>query len=913
MDFLRHLRVLPTASILIWLTAAAISVAWSPRQLAFLHPSHRRLPKCVHLSPSLSCPLGDASRQSIAHHCRFLPSLTPHLSSQNSAESNDNVPQPPVAFRNESSFLLAGDLGIHTHGPPRQSPSSPHPLLSPPRSIPDPYAWLRDDARTNTTVLSHLHAENEYTRLMTQHLHSIRETLYQELLSGMHETDCTTPMADGTYWYYARYEEGVSYPRYCRAPRKMEDLYPPAVVAVGNDPEVPSLLLLPGEEVYLDVPRIAQKENYLAVGAISVSPNQEYVAYSVDATGGEICQFHVKHIASGKEWVLYEQDGDDGNEKTMLEGYGAIVWDEQSMGIFYVTMDETHRPYRVYYRRLFRFDGSYINESERPMDELLLEEDDKLFSVHIEKTLDGKYLLISCSSSESSEVHYLDLNSRITDGPMASNLVCIAQRRNKVLYRVAHCKGYWLVQTNLGGLPNFSLKACPVGEEFNGDKWKDLVLLSTGNAVFDGGHEKSLDGVRVYDPPPENSHGLSSPFAFCVATGREDGLPRVWILELDKDEQVGSGSESNSLVVTKITRLEFTETPFHASVGDNRDPTLPYVVVEYDSLVTPLSHIAVPLSNPMELDARKVLKEKEVPGYEKDLYSCERTTVKSRDGQTEIPISVVFRRDAVSRQTGNKGGVPTHLYGYGSYGSSIEASFRATRLPLLNRGVVFVIAHVRGGGEMGRPWYEHAKYLSKMNSFNDFVDVARWLTGDNVESSGVASASDSGYDTDWCGITSASKLSCEGRSAGGLLIGAAINQAPHLFRAAILGVPFVDVLCTMVDSTLPLTIAEWEEWGNPNEERYFQYIEGYSPINNVRHGEMYPACLLTGGLYDPRVQYWEPAKFAAELRHGVSKDSGKVLLKIDMDAGHSSGHDRYKYLRELSFDYAFLLDKLGLV
>jgi len=199
---------------------------------------------------------------------------------------------------------------------------------------------------------------------------------------------------------------------------------------------------------------------------------------------------------------------------------------------------------------------------------------------------------------------------------------------------------------------------------------------------------------------------------------------------------------------------------------------------------------------------------------------------------------------------------------------------------------------------MGRQWYEEpngAKYLCKKNSFLDFLDVAEWLVKDSGK-----------------GITKPEMLSCEGRSAGGLLIGASINMAPELFRVAILGVPFVDVACTMIDSTIPLTVAEWEEWGNPNEQKYFEYILSYSPINNVKEGAIYPACLLTGGLHDTRIQYWESSKFAATLRHLQSPESGSVCLKMEMSAGHFSASDRYKYLRELAFDYSFLLDQLGL-
>ena len=240
-----------------------------------------------------------------------------------------------------------------------------------------------------------------------------------------------------------------------------------------------------------------------------------------------------------------------------------------------------------------------------------------------------------------------------------------------------------------------------------------------------------------------------------------------------------------------MTRLEFDEDAYDVGIGGNRDPSLPYVVICYDSLLTPPSHFAVPLHSPSDMSTRKVLKAKYVPGYSKDLYACERTTVRSRDGKTDIPVSLVYHRDVLKER--NKGfAVPTHLYGYGSYGASIEASFRSTRLPLLNRKVVYALAHVRGGGEMGRPWYDDAKYLTKKNSFNDFVDVARWLTSDVTNDGSDKNLAETSIGK---GITNASKLSCEGRSAGGLLVGASLNQNPELFRAAILGVPFVDVAC----------------------------------------------------------------------------------------------------------------------
>ena len=263
-------------------------------------------------------------------------------------------------------------------------------------------------------------------------------------------------------------------------------------------------------------------------------------------------------------------------------------------------------------------------------------------------------------------------------------------------------------------------------------------------------------------------------------------MPRVWILEFS-DEKGQSSNDFSPLTVSRMTRLEFDEDAYDVGIGGNRDPSLPYVVISYDSLITPPSHIAVPLSNPKDLSARRILKAKDVPGYNKESYACERTTVTSRDGKA-IPVSLVYHRDVLKER--HDGPIPAHLYGYGSYGASIEASFRSTRLPLLNRKVVYALAHVRGGGELGRPWYDEAKYLTKKNTFNDFVDVARWLVGDATDDGTSPAESSIGR-----GITTPSKLSCEGRSAGGLLVGASLNQHPELFRAAILGVPFVDVAC----------------------------------------------------------------------------------------------------------------------
>jgi oligopeptidase B len=314
------------------------------------------------------------------------------------------------------------------------------------------------------------------------------------------------------------------------------------------------------------------------------------------------------------------------------------------------------------------------------------------------------------------------------------------------------------------------------------------------------------------------------------------------------------------------------------------------IIVGYQSLVTPLQHVVMDLS---KAEQRTILRELPVPGYDKNLYGCQRVRVLSRDGVTYIPVSLVYRQTTLEQAETLGTHVPIHLYAYGAYGIPVDDEFSSTRLPLLDRGVIYAIAHVRGGGALGRPWYEDGKLLHKKHTFDDFVDVARHYMEDGK---------------DW---TNPDLLSCEGRSAGGLTMGASINQAPELFRAAILGVPFVDLIATMTDASIPLTAVEWEIWGNPNEETYFEYILSYSPVNNVVK-KTYPSMLLLAGLFDPRVAYWEPAKLAATLRHvAVSDPDRPVCLKTDMTSGHFSASDRYKHLEAKAFEYAFLLDQLG--
>jgi oligopeptidase B len=564
----------------------------------------------------------------------------------------------------------------------------------------------------------------------------LQEELYKEFLSRIQETDFTTPRPRGDYFYYTRTTEGKSYPAYCRAPKTSEKY---AAIDWDGTPDSP---ILPGEVVYLDVNELAKDKSYCSVSSVKPSPSGKLLAYAVDFTGDEKYEVHVKNVETGEDKVLKTSDGDG----TVLETSGSVVWGKDDTVLYYMTMDEQQRPHRLYQRKNL--------QSDTPIDTLLKEEPDDMFWAHVYKSLDGTTIFFESASKETSEVHFL----RTDDEATTTTMECVAPRRNKVLYEVEHGHGNWWIWTNVDGSPNMKLMTAPAKADSSND-WK-LITDVNDEPIFDGSLSKALDHVTVF-----TSH--------VVLQGREGGIPRIWIFTPE---------------TKRCQRLEFDEAAHDVGLGAHYEFDAKTIAVGYDSLVTPPQTLEISLGSPDS--ERTILKEKNVPGYKKHLYGCDRLEVLARDQKTLIPVSVVYRTDAMDKVKDGKR-VPVHLYGYGSYGSCCEADFDSTRLPLLDRGVVYVIAHVRGGGEMGRQWYEEpngAKFLCKKNTFNDFVDVARHLL------------------TEW---TTPEMLSCEGRSAGGMLVGAAINQAPELFRAAILGVPFVDVVGTMIDASIPLTAGEW--------------------------------------------------------------------------------------------------------
>jgi len=534
---------------------------------------------------------------------------------------------------------------------PRQSNDSTEKLLDPAVPIPDPYGWLRDDKRESKEILDYLKSENEYSQSATEHLKGLQDTLYKEFLSSIQETDYSTPRPRGDYWYYTRTFEGSSYTTFCRAPKST----PSITVNWDGTKESP---ILPGEEAYLDVNELAKDKPYCSVGRIRISPSKTLIAYIVDYSGDEKYEMHVKDLVTGED-VAMKEVGGGGSDGELLE-VDDLVWGKDDETLYYVTMDEQHRPYRLFQRKNWK--------SDSPVDSLLKEDLDDLFWCGVSKSLDDKYIFFESASKETSEVWYLSTEEE--DGSSAPpEMSCIAPRRNKVLYEVEHGHGQWFIWTNVDESPNMKLMTSPAKSD-SADEWS-LLEDAAGVPIFDGSLAKSLDDVTVL-----NTH--------IVMQGREGGIPRVWTFDLD----------------SKIAkRLEFDEAAYDVGLLAHYEADTESIAVTYDSMVTPPSSIEISLDDD-DTTQRTVLKSKVVPGYDKELYGCDRMEVLSRDGKTQIPISVVYRKDTMEKVKTGELKVPVHLYGYGSYGSCCEADFSSTRLPLLDRGMIYVIAHIRGGGEM---------------------------------------------------------------------------------------------------------------------------------------------------------------------------------------------------------------------
>jgi len=468
--------------------------------------------------------------------------------------------------------------------------------------------------------------------------------------------------------------------------------------------------------------------------------------------------------------------------------------------------------------------------------EQLFHEKDELYSVSVDTTRSKGYLLLSVESAEANEQYLLDANK--PDG----NFVSYLKRRENIKYYVDHAGKEFFVVTNDKGR-NFRLVVAPAGKA-DEKNWQEIIPHRT---------DVKLDGVDVFKD-------------FFVAIEKAGGLPQLRVFDMK----------------TRVPKpISFPEPAFDASPGQNAEFDTGLYRFDYTSLVTPASVFDYNVAT----QQRELKKQQPVlGGYQTADYQSERIMATAADG-TLVPISLVYKKSLKK-----SGPQPTLLYGYGSYGISMPLAFRSSRLALLDRGMIFAIAHIRGGGEMGKQWHDDGKMMKKKNTFSDFVAVAEYLVAQKY--------------------TEPKLLAAQGGSAGGLLMGAVTNMRPDLFKAIVSQVPFVDVMNSMLDSSLPLTVGEYLEWGNPNEEAAYKYMRSYSPYENLEK-KAYPSMLVETSLNDSQVMYWEPAKYVARLRT-LKTDSNPLLLKTNMDAGHGGASGRYDYLKEIAVTYSFVLSQLGI-
>jgi oligopeptidase B len=689
-----------------------------------------------------------------------------------------------------------------TSATPPVAPKKPSSVTHHGIAVSDDYAWLRDPGYpevTDKAVLAHLEAENAWFEARMAPHKPLVDRLFTEMRGRIKEADTSVPQKDGDWLYWIEFEEAAEYKKWWRRP-----------VGAKDDGTA--------DELILDEVALAEGKDYFRLGALSVSNDGKLLAYAIDDNGSERFTARIKNLETGA--LLPDE----------IPGtLSSLVWVAGDKGLVYSLANEN-----------WRTDNARLHwlGQETSSDIELYHEDDEGFRVGSLLSANEKWLIVSASDHETSEVRMIPAAD-----PLAAPIL-VKPRQKGVEYDVDERDGLLYVHTN-DTHENFRLATAPL------DRPGEWTTLIEGSDAF------YLTGVDLFRD-------------FYVIEGRGTlgngaGLDQIEVRYYDDP--------------ARVEPIVFPEASYTAGLADNPEWAVDKLRLSYESMVSPATVYDYHLA-----DRRlETLKVQEIPsGYDASLYRTERLEITARDG-TAIPVSVVMRKDRAP-------GGPLYLYGYGAYGIAIDPGFSTTRLSLVDRGFAYAIAHIRGGDDLGRAWYKAGKLERRTNTFNDFVDAARGL----IER----------------GYTKAGRIAISGGSAGGELMGAVINSDPDLFGAVAAHVPFVDVLATMLDASLPLTPGEWPEWGNPIEDKTaFELIRSYSPYDQVR-AQAYPPLLVTAGLNDPRVTYWEPAKWVAKLRE-LKTDDNELLLKTNMGAGHGGKSGRFESLRETAEEFAFILWQLG--
>ncbi len=670
----------------------------------------------------------------------------------------------------------------------------------------DDYYWLRE--RENPEVVDYLKAENAWTDAAMAHTAQFQDALFEEIKGRIKQTDMSVPYRDGAYRYHVRFEDGREYEIHGRV--RIDDAAAPAPAGIAAGPP-------PGEQLLLDVNRVAEGHEFCSVGALQVSPDDRLLAYAVDMVGRRQYAIRVRDLETG-----------DDLPDVIPDVTASLAWAADSRTLLYTRHDPTTlRPFQVLRHRL----------GDDPADDrLVFEETDETFVCGVWRSRSRRYLLIGSFQTITTEYRLIDASD-----PDAEPVVFLPRERGHE-YDVDHYRGRFYIRTNAGAV-NFRLMAAE-GARPGRDAWRELIPHR--DDVF-------LEGFELF-----RDH--------LVLAERRDGLTQLSV-------HPWGGAAPHTIA--------FREAAYEVSIATNRDPETTTLRFHYSSMATPSSIY----DYDMVTRERTLLKREEVLGdFDPARYETLRLVATAEDG-ARIPISLVRRRGRDA-----PGPAPLLLYGYGSYGISMDPSFRSPRLSLLDRGMTYAIAHIRGGQEMGRPWYDAGKLMRKKNTFTDFIACAEHLVAEGHADPG--------------------RLYAMGGSAGGLLMGAVVNLRPDLFHGVVAQVPFVDVVTTMLDESIPLTTGEYDEWGNPNDPAAYAYIRSYSPYDNMAP-VAWPHLLVMTGLHDSQVQYWEPAKWIARRRTVAPPDGRRLLLRTNLDAGHGGASGRYRQYREIALQYAFLLDLAG--
>ena len=687
-------------------------------------------------------------------------------------------PSPPVAERRQHA--------VTQHGVTRQ----------------DPYAWLRADnwqevmqapETLPADIRAYLEAENSYfAAAFETPRQALIDTIYREIRGRIKEDETELPDPDGPWAYNSRTEQGKEYPIIVRTPREG------------------------GEEIILLDCNIEAGEAYFGFGGAEHSPDHRLLAWAADRQGSEYYTITIRDIATGKDTGETIVDAGDGG-----------TWSPDGTAIYYVELDESHRPFRV--RR-------HVLGTPQAEDAIVYEEADPGFFVGVGETLSRRYIVIDVHDHQTSELYL------IGDGSEVPRLV--SARVPEREYDVEERGGLLYMLTNADGAEDYKIVTAPA-EAPGAENWTDLV--------------PHVPGVLILDVIVLANH--------LVRLERVEGLPRIVVRDLRdaREWTVAFEEEAYSLGVSAGYEFETTRVRMTYS-----SPTTPQRTYDLD----------------LETGERTLLKEQEVPsGHDPADYVTRRVFAEAPDG-ARVPVTLLYRRT-----TPLDGTAPALLYGYGSYGHSLPAAFSVSNLSLADRGMVYAVAHVRGGMEKGYAWYREGRAEKKTNTFTDFIAVAEMLVREKIAAPG--------------------RIVAEGGSAGGMLMGAIANMRPDLWAGVLAIVPFVDVLNTMSDASLPLTPPEWPEWGNPVESaEAFARIAGYAPYEQVAARD-YPPILAIAGLTDPRVTYWEPAKWVAKLR-SLKTDGNPLYLKTHMAAGHAGASGRFERIKETALGYAFALACVGL-